>query len=516
MSPETAAPPRRRRASRLPLLAGIVIVAAGAVFAWRSLPGKTPEPTGLDPASDKTWTVERGEFRITILLDGTLDAIKRHDLRCEVRRGDKRIIYAVEDRSEVEKGEVIIRLDPQKLLDEEDRLEDEIDTARLELQVLREDLKVTQSDNVSKIKTAADDLRTTNENREKYFELDAPDKQDDLRAKIDAAEEALAEAQSDLTAIRDESATVNRQDPEEIAAYEKKLKAAEETVLERETALEKARNEYDIFRRYDHPRKERELERALSSKEMNLRNVLMRAATDVVQTERKILRKERQLQRLENELQQVREDLGNIEIKAPVAGIVTLGNPYRRRWQQPKEFKVGTTLNTNEVVASIPDLSRFLVEIDLPEEFRSRVRVGMPAVFKSPALPELVMRGKVKDIASMASNVIAWDTSSPKIYKTTITADAADERLTPGMSVNVEVIAEEVRDVLYVPVEALYQREGQVYCQKDTSSGPAETPVKAGRSSVHYVEILEGLAEGEHVLLFQAAGVGGGAGADGD
>jgi multidrug efflux pump subunit AcrA (membrane-fusion protein) len=69
------------------------------------------------------------------------------------------------------------------------------------------------------------------------------------------------------------------------------------------------------------------------------------------------------------------------------------------------------------------------------------------------------------------------------------------------MTVEVDMISEVISDVLFVPVEALFVKEGNVYCNVKKPVGFEERKVSIGKSSSSYVEILEGLSAGERVLL---------------
>jgi len=193
----------------------------------------------------------------------------------------------------------------------------------------------------------------------------------------------------------------------------------------------------------------------------------------------------------------------SLVVRAPSDGIVTLGDPQRRMWNQPEDLKVGSQVSEGMVLASIPDLSRFLVRVDLPEEFRSRISIGLRAVLRSKAIPNLVMEGSVSLIAAMAQNVVSWDCSSPKIYPVEIATDTMDPRLMPGMTMRVEIIVEKVTKALHVPIEAIFQREGKTFARVKGTMGVEERPVTTGRSSNSFVEILSGLKEGERVALYQ-------------
>ena len=207
------------------------------------------------------------------------------------------------------------------------------------------------------------------------------------------------------------------------------------------------------------------------------------------------------LERLETRLEETRTDYEGLILRAPVDGLVTLGNPNLRRGTPPKELVVGTSVAPKQIVARIPDLSRFLVRTEIPEIYRSRIEVGQSVLLKNAALPDLDMRGQVETIDSMSTRVVPWDRGSPRVYSTTISTDSSDPDLVPGMTVEVEILVETVKNVLYVPVEAIYNREGVSYCKVRDGFSNVEVEVETGRASNSLVEIVHGLEMGDEVIL---------------
>ena len=187
-------------------------------------------------------------------------------------------------------------------------------------------------------------------------------------------------------------------------------------------------------------------------------------------------------------------------LRAPIDGIVSLGAASRRGREQ-KEILIGTSVSPQEVVARIPDLTQFLVRCDIPEIYRSRISVGQSAMLKNAALPNLNMKGTIEEIASMSQRLLQWDSRSPRVYETKISTNNADPRLMPGMTVEVEILVDTVKSVFFVPVEAVYNKEGKAYCKVQRSFSLEETEISTGRASDSYVEITEGLKEGDVVLL---------------
>jgi len=490
---------RRRRVIWL-CGAALAVLIAGGVGGRRLLRSREKAPA--TPSKDRYFEVRRGDFNISVTLDGNLDAIKRHDLSYTgTGRYGLEIIEVVEDRTRVEKGDAVLRFSEEKYKEELDRLKLSLEDEHKNLRLSEEDLQMTRVDNVNAIKFASDLLRTSKDALTKYEELDAPRKKRELLDAIAAAEQKVSEARRTVELRRAEVSAAHMGDESKLEQLQKKVTESEKQVEQAEAERDKAYYSLRIFKRYDHVEKLRGLRESVTKNWMSLQRDIVQAAGNEIKKEREILNLKKRIDQLGEDIKRVSDDMDKLTLRAPVSGIVSLGQPQRHHWGRQKEIKIGEKVSAREVVATIPDLSKFMVAISLPEEFRSTIREGLRATLRSKAIPDLVLDGEVEKIAPMATHMIYWDRNSPKVYSTKIKTQGSDERLMPGMTMRVEIIVEEVKDVCFVPVEALYNREGHTYCKVKTATVPEERKVETGRSSNDYVEILEGLEEGENVLL---------------
>jgi HlyD family secretion protein len=72
----------------------------------------------------------------------------------------------------------------------------------------------------------------------------------------------------------------------------------------------------------------------------------------------------------------------------------------------------------------------------------------------------------------------------------------------PDLNVDATIELERLADVLYVESPAAGQEQSTISLFTVVSPGEvARTPVKIGRRSVQFVEVVEGLAEGDRVVL---------------
>lgn len=142
--------------------------------------------------------------------------------------------------------------------------------------------------------------------------------------------------------------------------------------------------------------------------------------------------------------------------------------------------------------------------MSIGEEYRGKLSVGARAMITVEAIPGLAIEGQVKKIESLARNRIPWDESSPKVFETTLLPTRHDDRMISGMTTRIEIVAEVVPNVLQVPLEAVFNDDGEPVCYVRKGAGSEKRSVQPGKSNDHSVEITSGLAEGEQVDLTPA------------
>ena len=504
--PQVSGRTRRRISRLLKVFLGLCIAGACVWFGVRAmgfhLPRRGGENAGVQ-TKDRFFTAAKGNFTITLSLDGTLDAIKRHDLKCDAKsRWRFELVEVVADRAEVKAGDVVARFSSSEAKEVIDKLKQELDDAQTEMRLAVEDLEMAKASNLNSTKFAADAVRAAVEELQKYDEQDAPKKKRELNAAIAAAEAKVVETVNKVTECQKALGEAQLQDQDKQEELAGKVAEAEKLATQARSERENAVDGLRVFKRYDHPMKMRSLKEAVTKSRMSLQKALVEASSTLIVARTKIKNIATKNRMLENQLSDAERDLLKMVLTAPVDGVVSLGNPMERYYrEEAKEVKVGAEFGQNEIVAYIPDLSRFMVLANVPEEYRSRIALEQPVLLRSKAIPDLKMSGKISYIAPMGMPQIRWDPNSPKIYQIKISTDATDLRLMPGMTMSLEIMVEEVKNVVYVPVEAVYNREGAACCQAKSLSGMTEKKVETGRSSTDYVEIQSGLKEGDEVLL---------------
>lgn len=188
------------------------------------------------------------------------------------------------------------------------------------------------------------------------------------------------------------------------------------------------------------------------------------------------------------ELSEKLKQLDNTAVYAPISGTVLKINVTE-----------GDNVSPNTQIAIIADLNNLEVVVPIDELDIGKVKIGQPAVVTAEAIPNTKFTAEVVKIALEG-------TSRGGVATFDVTLRIKDTgQLRPGMTVNAEIITAIKNDVLLLPVEAIQKRGDRNFVilegeQQEDQSKPNIVPIKIGLVSEDYVEVVEGLKEGDTVI----------------
>jgi HlyD family secretion protein len=138
------------------------------------------------------------------------------------------------------------------------------------------------------------------------------------------------------------------------------------------------------------------------------------------------------------------------------------------------------------------------------------VKVGQEAIVEVDALPGRTFEGKVVRIGETARRPPlegTWRTGSETTFPVTIDLPKMKKALMrPGMRANTVIVTRRIEDVVTVPAECVFEREGGSIVYVERNGQYQERTVEVGTSSGDYTEIVRGLKQGERVALNDLGG----------
>jgi HlyD family secretion protein len=252
-----------------------------------------------------------------------------------------------------------------------------------------------------------------------------------------------------------------------------------EALLSTTNQLRQARMEFDIYRDYRAPK------------------TIFSLQADVEKARVMFIHEADDYRKSQDLLAHYRDLIERCTIRAPQDGFVIYANGPFREESDRSLIEPGASVRQGQELFFLPDLSKMEVVAMLHDTAVNRIRRGMPARIRVEGLREVALKGHVESVGDIPRMSI----SEVPYYACLITLDATPSGLLPGMSAEVEVQAGLCRDVLAVPSEAVSVDQGRSLCYVIGPSGLERREITPGLSTPELIEVTDGLAEGEPVVL---------------
>ena len=479
----------------------VILLGAGGFFFYKSrTKTEKKETKNENSAPDRIYPVKRGQMVIGIVLRGSVNAKVKHKLALQAPFSTK-LVKVVDENVKVRKGEVVAEFETADLLLKVEDYKLTIEQTKKDLAIAHAEREVLVSTNKEELRTAKDKVTECLDAYTRYVRLEGPRDRDTQNLAVSDAEKNLDDMETTYKEAKDtyDNSIFADSDAEETA--KKNVEKERQKVLAAETKLNSALLEKKLFKRYTYPNKLKDLRNKLAQARLGYEKAKVSTEAKLTQKDNAIYRLEITLRNNERQYQRHSSWIPMMTLTAPVDGIVTYGDPDRI-WGNP-EVKVGMDGRRKQVIITIPDMSQMIVDVNLPEQYRSKVSVCNEFIITPESLETVKLKGSIITIASLPVHTIPWDKSTPKIYRTVVAFKEKDAKIVSGMSVQVEVVSRILENVISVPVEAVFEEGGQLLVYRKAFSGPEKVPIKIGESSDSAVEILDGLKEGDEVYLYR-------------
>lgn len=202
------------------------------------------------------------------------------------------------------------------------------------------------------------------------------------------------------------------------------------------------------------------------------------------------------------------EQLDKCTLVAKKSGLVVYGGGRDDQYYGGEErIREGASVRERQAIITIPDMSRMAVTVKIHESYIKKVKKGLKARITVDAFPDEVLTGEITKVGVLPDSANRWMSPDLKVYVTTIAIDGAHDWVKPGMSAKVEIMVNKLDDVVYIPVQAVTPDDGKQICYVAGSFKPERREVEVGDFTDEFIQIKNGLKEGERVLLRLPDGV---------
>ncbi len=304
----------------------------------------------------------------------------------------------------------------------------------------------------------------------------------------------LAEADQEIAKIRADGDTQNAQDEVTLLTARFDVRRAELIAIANPTII--PANEYEK-RRLSLDEAKRKLEQAQS--DVKQRAATSRASLAVSEAKR---------DRAKTSADRAQQNIDSLIVKSPIDGYIVVrdnrdaaGGFFFSGMVLPP-YRAGDNVFAGRPVLDVYDISQMEIRGKVNEQERNNVDAGQVAAVESDSLPGEHLSAKVTTVSGMVqSGGMFSDTGGPlREFDVILALDQTTDRLRPGTTVRLLIAGKKVNDVLSVPRQAVFEKNGKpiVYLRTGERFEPHEVKL------IHRTETriaLEGLEAGAEVAL---------------
>lgn len=437
----------RLTTGRVAVSVGALVLVAVALF-WR----------GTTADESLTATVRKGNLSVRLTATGVLKPAQSLTYRSPLAGRETEITFLVTEGTRVNEGDLLVRLDTTELQRELERSRQELRQAQVDLQVAEIDRQEGQ---------AAIESLTAGEGA----------------LGVEEARRRLQLAEKKAAGLREEQQTLQPLLDKGFITREE-LRKTNDALEQAEEDLALARRRADILIEQTHPRDKQRADLQLAQKDAQLENARTR------------------LQEAQARVKLLQAQLEDCSLYARRPGMVVheefLGANPRRK------IRAGDRVTGSLGLVTIPEVNSMLVEASVSEADVHRVQPGQQATVALEAFPDLRLSGKVARVGTLAS-ASADRPFEEKRFDLVVQLDRSGADLRPEMTARVDVVLGERTNVLLLPINAVFNRQGQFVAHLVGPFGAETRSVELGQSSDAFVEVVSGLKEGDRVSLTEPA-----------
>jgi multidrug resistance efflux pump len=451
-------------------------------------------------APPATETVKRGPIRIAVELDGVFEGGQVEEISITPKEWNMLIVQqAAAHGAVVRKGDVLVQLETDKLDRTIAELRNEL--AISEKAVGQAELQLQAMEKIAPLDLEAGRLAAQFAEEDQAFYFDV------VKAlNVRAAEQRLKSARDNL-----------EYQEEEFRQLEKMYKADDITEETEEIVLRRARNSleqakfaaeiaqivYDNTIKFALPRKDLEVRETTQRTVLGWEKekMMQPLALDKQRLELERLRMQRK--QSEERLARLEADRGLMTIRSGIDGVVYYGKLNRGRPADAEALSDALSpqgkIQPNQVVMTVVSPRPMRVRATAAEALLHDLRPGMNATAVPTGFPDLELPASLDRVSDVPIAPGQFDAAFNLSLKEKI------KLLMPGMTCKLKLVPYFKADAIRVQAKSLVPDEldedkFSVKVLKDDGT-QVDRPVKLGRKTDKYVEILEGLSEGEKVVL---------------
>jgi len=443
-----------------------------------------------DPARGiATARVQEGPFVVTIVEGGTLQALRSVTYASLIQSNQAKIVAMAPEGKLVQKGDLLLLFDAAPFEEEIRRNQALLAQAQAELVKTRQDENLQQVQNREELAAARLKVERSDLELKDVQEGKGRLKEEEATAAVGNAERDLQKAQAALKDLQPLLA--------EGFITKAELERAEQQVSRAQEDLSLAKRRRDSLFQFGRPLEMTQARSDAQQSKESLRQLESASGFRSAQRRAAVSAAQSRIEEVASKLDLAKAQLSRTEVRADVPGIVVYKDVFFGSDQRKPQ--VGDQVWANQPLLILPDITKMVVETRVRETDIHKVEKNQKVRVKVEAYPDLQLTGAVTLVGTLAQE--EKDRRGAKFFGVTIQVGESEPRLRPGMTARVEIQVEARKSALFVPLEAVFERDGAYVAYAVETGRVRPRPLVLGPSNQDFVVVDKGLSAGDRVCL---------------
>jgi HlyD family secretion protein len=495
----------------------LIVIASCSVLWWGVFSGA--EYKAIE-STIPTFTVTKSDLIVDVLEPGSIDSAESQTIRSQVE-GKTTIISIVPEGTtitpkDVEEKKILLQLDSANLREKKTQQEITNQSARAKLTEASESLIIQQKLNESALKAGELKMKFALMDLEKYLGAQVAHvylKQDipfnNMIEDASLAGEALQKRRElGNTKLLEEIQKRLAEDKLEwTTKLEKKgfvstndLEVDRLAVEKSKVAMDKAGTAISLFRDYEFQKQAEKLKSDYLEAVRDLDRIVAKNRSELAKAEAVLASASATYRSQSDQLEKIKTQIENCTVYATQPGLIVYAGSSDDFRRSDRQIIEGAEVYERQEIIKIPNTTSMIAKAKVHESVIARIKEGQKALVKVDATNQ-EFQGTVKKVGILPDSQNRWMAPDIKVYQTDVALTEAPADLKPGMSTQVRIIINELQGVLTVPVQCVESKGDESYCYVLKANTPEKQHVIVGDYNDTFVEIKEGLTEGDQVAM---------------
>jgi multidrug efflux pump subunit AcrA (membrane-fusion protein) len=205
------------------------------------------------------------------------------------------------------------------------------------------------------------------------------------------------------------------------------------------------------------------------------------------------------------EMEQAQQNIDKMTVTAPMDGLISIqknmdasGGFYFTGMAVP-DYHAGDQAQAGSAIAQVVDPTELELKAKIAERNRNNIKQGQLVEAVFDALPGRTYHGKVTQLGGMSMHQF-FDDNAGGTFDVTMKLADADSSLRSGMTAQLLFLGDTRKDVLFLPRQALFLKDGKHIVYVKRGSGYEQKEIQI-RDETESRAVIDGLSDGTMVAM---------------